>query len=74
MHLYHYFDKTIGPFVIPIDEAKAVLNTIKTTRPNVQSAMRNDTYMNRRHVIEEILKTEFAKKGGLSEEKPLITW
>lgn len=33
MYLYHYFDKTIGPFKnlsdLPIDEAKNILNTIK---------------------------------------------
>jgi len=39
MHLYHYFDKSIGPFKnlsdLPMDEVKAVLDTIKETKPNV---------------------------------------
>lgn len=69
IYLYHYFDKLIGPFVslsdIPIDEAKAVLNSIKESKPNVQSAKRHPEYMEDRHYYEEILKTEFAKKGGI---------
>ena len=73
MHLYHYYDKEIGPFVnlsdIPIDKAIAILNMIKETKPNVQSATRQSTYMERRHVVEEILKTEFAKKGGVIRRK-----
>ena len=73
MHLYHYFDKTIGPFVnlsdIPIDEANAVLNTIKETNPKAQSAGRDSEYMNRRLAYEEILKIEFEKKGGIIRRK-----
>ena len=73
MLLFHYFDKEIGPFVnlsdIPIDEAKSVLDTIKETKPYVQSAMRQPAYMDRRHVIEEILRTEFTKKGGVIRRK-----
>lgn len=69
MNLYHYFDKSIGPFVnlsdIPIDEAKAVLNRIKETKPNAYSARRSPEYMEQRHYYEEILRTEFAKKGGI---------
>ena len=70
MNLYHYYDSKIGPFVslsdIPIDEAEAVLSLIKETKPNVQSAARTPVaYMRRRHEIEEILKTEFIKKGGV---------
>lgn len=69
MFLYHYFDKKIGPFVnladIPIDAAKAVLNTIKETKPNVQSAKRDPEYVEHRHNCENILKTEFTKKGGV---------
>lgn len=48
IYLYHYFDKTIGPFVnlsdLPIDEAKLILDTIKITKPNSQSAKRHDKY------------------------------
>lgn len=69
MLLYHYFDKTIGPFVnlsdIPIDNAKAVLDRIRKEKPNVQSAQRDSEYMERRHYYEEILRSEFKKKGGI---------
>jgi len=68
-YLYHYYDKNIGPFIslsdIPIDEAKTILNTIAETKPHVQSASRRPEYMDRRHYIENILKTEFLKKGGV---------
>lgn len=73
MYLYHYFDNTIGPFVslsdITMDEAKAVLNTIKETKPNAQSAKRHPEYMEDRKHYEEILMLEFAKKGGLIRRK-----
>ena len=69
MFLYHYFDKTVGPFVnlseIPIDEAKAIVNKIKEEKPNVQSAQRDSLYMERRHYYEDILRKEFKKKGGI---------
>ena len=68
MFLYHYFDQSIGPFVnlsdLPIDEAKRILNTIKTTKPTSQSAQRHDKYVEYRHNCENIIRTEFLKKGG----------
>ena len=71
--LYHYFDKSIGPFVslsdLSINEANDVLHKISEEKPNVQSASRMSTYMNRRFEIEEILKTEFLKKGGIIQRK-----
>ena len=74
MHLYHYYDSKIGPFVnlsdISITEAIAVLDTIKETKPNVQSATRSSAaYMERRHVIEEMLRTKFTEKGGIIRRK-----
>ncbi len=73
MFLYHYYDKSIGPFVnlseIPIHEAKAVLDRIKETKPNVQSAKRHAEYMENRHYYEEILRAEFAKKSGIMMRK-----
>ena len=50
---------------IPIDEAKAVLNAIKESKPNVQCAKREPEYMEVRHYYEGILRTEFEKKGGI---------
>jgi hypothetical protein len=73
MILYHYYDKSIGPFVnlseIPMEEAKAVLDTIKETKPDVQCAKRQPTYMEDRHGYEEMLRAEFAKKGGILTRK-----
>jgi hypothetical protein len=69
IYLYHYFDKTIGPFVslseLPVDKAKSILDTIKVTRPSSQSAQRHDKYVEYRHNCENILRNEFIKKGGL---------
>lgn len=73
MFLYHYFDKNIGPFVnlsdLPIEEAKAVLQAIRREKPNMQSAKRQETYMEDRLSYEEILRTEFLKKGGVIQRK-----
>lgn len=69
MFFYHYFDKSVGPFMnlsdLPSDEARAVLEKIKREKPNVQSAKRHDTYVEDRLYYEEILRTEFLKKGGV---------
>ena len=69
VHLYHYFDKTVGAFVSLSDltqsEATAVLASIKATKPLSQSASRNADYMARRQINEEKLRTLFLKKGGI---------
>ena len=69
MFLYHYFDKTIGAFTnlsdLPIDEAKTILENIRTQKPNSQSATRHPEYMERRHRNENKLKTLFMQKGGI---------
>lgn len=69
MDLYHYYDQSIGPFVslsdLSIDEAKSVLDRIKMTKPESQSAKRHDKYVEYRHNCENIIRTEFLKKGGL---------
>ena len=69
IYLYHYFDKTIGPFLnlseLPLDEAKAVLNTIKETKPNAQSARRDPAYVEHRHNCERMVRTAFLQKGGI---------
>lgn len=71
MHLYHYYDKAIGPFVslsdVPADEADKILRAIKAERPHVQSAERDSEYMFRRRMYEDIIKKEFMKKGGIVE-------
>lgn len=67
--LYHYFDKTIGPFKnlsdLSVEEANRVLQEIAITKPKVQCARRNADYMQARIYYENILRNEFKKKGGL---------
>ena len=69
MFLYHYFDKTVGAFVslsdLSVDEANNIIYNIKKEKPNVMCAQRQPEYMERRRYFEEILKTEFTKKGGI---------
>lgn len=69
MYLYHYFDKTVGPFNnlsdLPIENANTILNTIKKSRPNSQVAQRHAKYVEYRHNCERILRSEFIKKGGI---------
>ena len=69
MYLYHYYDKTIGPFknvsYLSAEEAKRVLQEIAITKTNVQCAKRHADYMQARLYYENILRNEFQKKGGL---------
>lgn len=75
MELYHYYDRTIGPFRnlsdLPLEEAKAVLDRIRKEKPGSQSAGRDALYVEHRRVCEEILRKEFAKKGGRTAGAPL---
>lgn len=68
MYLYHYYDKTVGPFRslsdVSVEQAKSVLESIKTAKPNSQCAQRHDKYIEYRRNCERILRTEFSKKGG----------
>ena len=68
MYLYHYFDKTTGAFnnlsELSIDEAKNILNKIKAEKPNSQAALRHDKYVEYRRNCENIIRSEFIKKGG----------
>lgn len=68
MFLYHYYDKTIGPFKnlsdLDREEADRVLQQIAITKPNVQCTKRSADYMQARAYYENILRTEFQKKGG----------
>lgn len=47
----------------------AVLNKIRKSNPHVQCANRQATYVEDRLRYEEILRTEFQKKGGRIERK-----
>ena len=73
MYLYHYFDKSIGPFRsisdLSVEEAKKVLEKIKKDKPNSQCALRHDKYLEDRLYYESILRDLFIKKGGRVERK-----
>ncbi len=74
MTLYHYFDQRTGPFRslsdLPMEEAKALLEEIKATRPHSQSAQRHNKYVEYRHNCENIIRREFEKKGGVIKRQP----
>jgi hypothetical protein len=67
-YLYHYYDAATGPFLnlsdLSVEEAKAVLNEIKTSKPRSQPAQRHDKYIEYRRNCERIIRIEFEKKGG----------
>ncbi|MCM1276748.1 MAG: hypothetical protein NC299_15545 [Lachnospiraceae bacterium] len=73
MTLYHYFDRSIGPFRnlsdLPEEEAKAVLEQIKKERPNCMAAERDDQYMERRAVYEQHAYRLFIELGGKPRRK-----
>lgn len=68
MYLYHYYDKSVGPFRnlsdVSVEEANAILENIRVNKPDTQGAKRNPDYMEARLYYEWILRTEFLKKGG----------
>lgn len=73
MYLYHYFDKSIGPFVnlsdVSVAEANEIMKAIRRRKPGVQCAQRSPEYMEMRIYYEHILRSEFEKKGGLIKRK-----
>lgn len=73
MHLYHFYDQSIGPFVnlsdMPIDEAKKVLEEAKKNKPSIQCVKRQLTYMEDRLYYEELLRTKFIEQGGIIKRR-----
>lgn len=71
MNLYHYYDKSIGPFVnlsdVSIDEAKQVLLDIKQQKPNVLCAKRHPQYVEDRLYYEKLVRELFIQKNGKVE-------
>lgn len=74
MYLYHYYDAQIGPFMnlsdLPILEAKAVLEGIRTNKPGAQSARRDELYVEHRHNCERRVRAAFEKIGGVVKRDP----
>lgn len=73
MYLYHYYDKNFQPFLnlsdLPTKEAESILARIRQENPNSFCAKRAPEYMEKRFYFENILREEFAKKGGRIERK-----
>lgn len=68
MYLYHFFEKSTGPFRnlsdLSVEDAWDVVNKIRVERPGSQCAQRHDKYVEYRRNCENILRNEFVKKGG----------
>lgn len=66
MYLYHFFEKSTGPFRnlsdLSVEEAWEVVNRVKVERPGSQCAQRHDKYVEYRRNCERILREEFTKK------------
>ena len=73
MVLYHYYDAQIGPFRnlsdLTMEEADEVLAELRQQKPDAFCAKRAPEYMQLRHYYEDILRTEFEKKGGIIKRK-----
>jgi hypothetical protein len=73
LFLYHYYDRSVGPFRnlsdLPRKDAEAILSAIKLEKPQTQCAKRDEDYLFRRRMYEDILRKEFAKKGGRIERE-----
>ncbi len=71
MYLYHYYNKNTKPFLnlseLHIEDANALLNEIRLTKPDSFCAKRPPEYMKNRFYFENILREEFKKKGGRME-------
>ena len=73
MYLYHYYDQSTAPFLnlsdLSGEEAEALMHSIRENKPNTQAAKRQPSYVKDRLYYEEILRTEFLKKGGNIKRK-----
>ena len=71
MFLYHYYDRTTGPFrnLSDLNPAKAqqVLDDIRRTKPGSFCSKRQESYIKDRLYYERVLREEFLKKGGRAE-------
>ena len=71
-YLYHYFDKTKGPFrtltALPFDEAAAILHAKQKENPRSVNP-RIDWFLTRRYADEKAVRDQFIAIGG----KPVRT-
>ncbi|MBO4477871.1 MAG: hypothetical protein J5757_06040 [Lachnospiraceae bacterium] len=73
MILYHYYEKSRGPFKsisdLSDEEAEEVLRRIRTEKPDIFLARRPEDYLAKRRRFEGILRNEFIKMGGRPERQ-----
>lgn len=73
MLLYHYFDKSTGPFKnlsdLSVENAEKMLVQIKQNRPASQCASRDENYIKRRIGYENLVRRIFVEDGGKATRK-----
>lgn len=88
MYLYHYYEKSIGPFKslsdLPREKAERILDWLRE-RGDTFASHRGEDYMEKRKHLEALVRKMFIEKGGkplrltphymVVEECPyLVTW
>jgi len=67
MLLYHYFERSVGPFVslsgLPLEQAQRIQNRLRIANKTF-AAQRNEQYLARRKYLETLTRTLFQEKGG----------
>lgn len=67
MYLYHYFEKSRGPFRtlsdISFEKAKIILSNIKINNPSL-TPPDIDSFLSRRQELETLVYQKFIEKGG----------
>lgn len=71
-YLFHYYERTTGPFrnlsELAKKDALAVLGRLKADN-KVMAAHRNDGYLDRRHELEALARSIFVEKGGMPKRE-----
>lgn len=73
IHLYHYFERKIGPFVslsnLSVKDAMKVQAELDIRNTSFHAGKRKEKYYERRKYLEQLVRTMFIKKGG----QPILT-
>lgn len=68
MFLYHYYDRSVGPFKnlsdLSVEEAEKIIQNIKNNKPSSMAGQRDSNYMKRRLNYETLARNLFIEKGG----------
>ena len=72
MYLYHYFEKSKGPFLslsaLPMNEAIIIQNELVSENKTF-AAQRNERYLQRRKELEKLVYKLFVEKGGRPQKE-----